>query len=138
MSAASVLLDALKARIAQVLGLRAEQVYDGDQPRDLTHNHSLEVWVEPLAARPAGAGVEVLPFALHLRTRALRLPLRAKHPEGKRLRDAQEQLRRALDGQRPFLNVLPQLVGLALQGGDLAAEDQTLDYELELTAVIHD
>jgi len=132
-----ILLERLQDTIAQVLGLNPAQVYEGFQPRDLK-SRSLEVWIEPLEPRSGGVGVEIYPFALHLRTQAQRLPLRANSPAGARLRGARAQLRAALDGQRPYLSVLPQLIGLSLQGGDLAAEDRTLDYELQLTVLLND
>lgn len=137
MSVDAILLDRLRKTIASELGLEPERVYEGFQPRDL-NARPFEVWIEPLEPRGAGIGVEAYPFALHLRAKAKRLPLNASSPADRRLRDARAQLRAALDGQRPYLDVLPQLIGTSLQGGDLGVEGETLDYELQLTVLLYD
>lgn len=127
----------LEALVAQALNLPAVAVYTSPEPQAVPRN-GLEAWLEPLRPQQPAAGVTSYLFALHLRQRVQDQPAGTLGPAGKALLAQADVLRAALDGRRPFAARVPQLVGLALNGGELSSHDQDLSLELDLKAVVHD
>ena len=127
----------LEALVAQGLGLPADAVYTSPEPQAVPRN-GLEAWLEPLRPQQPAAGVTSYLFALHLKERVQDQPAGTLGPAAKALLAQGNALRAALDGRRPFADRVPQLIGLALDGGELTSRDQELSLELDLKAVVHD
>ena len=127
----------LEALVAQALNLPAVAVYTSPEPQAVPRN-GLEAWLEPLRPQQPAAGVTSYLFALHLRQRVQDLPTGTLGPAAKELLAQGDGLRALLDGRRPFAARVPQLIGLALEGGELTSRDQDLSLELDLKAVVHD
>jgi len=137
MSLFEQVVDELEALVAQSLSLPAEAVYTSPEPQAVPRN-GLEAWLEPLRPQQQAAGVTSYLFALHLRQRVQDQPAGTLGPASKALRAQGDALRAALDGRRPFAARVPQLIGLALEGGELTSRDQDLSLELDLKAVVYD
>ena len=127
----------LELLLAQVLSLPTGAVYTSPEPQAVPRN-GLEAWLEPLRPQQPATGVTSYLFALHLRQRVQDQPAGTLGPAGKALLAQADVLRAALDGRRPFADRVPQLVGLALDGGELTSRDQDLSLELDLKAVCVD
>ncbi len=127
----------LEALVTKTLGLPPAAVYTSPEPQAVLRS-GLEVWLEPLRPQQAAPGVTSYLFALHLRLRVQGLPAQTLGLAAKALRVPAEALRAALDGQRPFAGRVPQLIGLALEGGLFTSRDQELFLELDLKAVCVD
>ena len=127
----------LEALVAQALNLPAVAVYTSPEPQAVPRN-GLEAWLEPLRPQQPAAGVTSYLFALHLRQRVQDHPAGTLGPAAKELLAQADVLRAALDGRRPFAARVPQLVGLALDGGEFSSRDQDLSLELDLKAVCVD
>ena len=127
----------LETLVAQALSLPAEAVYTSPEPQAVPRN-GLEAWLEPLRPQQPAAGVTSYLFALHLRLRVQDQPAGTLGPAAEELLAQGDALHALLDGRRPFAARVPQLIGLALEGGELTSRDQDLSLELDLKAVVYD
>lgn len=124
---------ALRADLAQALGLPADAVYAGRAPQRVTRQ-GLEVWLRPLSAEQRG-GVTVHSMEVHLRLKARREGDQTGGAQREAVDDLLELVRRRYDGTRPFAAGLPALVAIQVEAGaddGDPGDDDLLDSALTL------
>ena len=122
----------LSSDLASALGLPADAVYVGRQPRKVTRQ-GLEVWIRPGGTEPVGRGLTFHTYDVHLRLKTKREGDLTGADQLEVIRAALDGLRERLDGRRPFAQKVPTLI--ATQADEQSADEDEDDQDV-LTAVL--